>query len=122
MTLLNFFDLTNLPTPRESAPAPERRIDGDPRFKTWELSKSADGRPRAGLWEATPGAYRAIKGGTWEFCTILSGVSELSEDGKPPRRVVAGDSFVMHPGFEGVWRVIETTTKLWVTQDLSATA
>lgn len=117
MSLLTFFDLANLPTPREGGPLPERRIEGDPRFRTWDLSATPDESVRAGVWEATPGTYRSIKGESWEFCSILSGVSELIEDGKPPRRIAAGDSFVMQPGFEGTWRVIETTTKLWVSRD-----
>jgi uncharacterized cupin superfamily protein len=62
-------------------------------------------------------AYRSIKGNTWEFCSILSGVSELIEDGKAPVRIQAGDTFVMKPGFTGTWRVIETTRKLWVARD-----
>ena len=49
-----------------------------------------------------------------EFCYILSGVSEVTEDGKPPVRVQAGDAFVMKPDFTGVWRCIETTRKIWV--------
>jgi len=41
----------------------------------------------------------------------------LTEDGKPTVHLQAGDTFVMKPGFEGTWRVIETTRKLWVSQD-----
>jgi len=114
MSNLAFFDQTNLPIPTESAPAPDRLIEGNPTFKTWELEQTPDGAVRSGVWEATPGAYLAVKGGTWEFCTILSGISELVEEGQPVRRVKAGDSFVMKPDFKGVWRVIETTRKIWV--------
>ncbi|RUU02019.1 DUF861 domain-containing protein, partial [Mesorhizobium sp. M7A.T.Ca.TU.009.01.3.2] len=39
------------------------------------------------------------------------------EDGFEPRQITAGDAFVMHPGFTGVWKVIETTRKLWVSRD-----
>jgi len=117
MTNLTFFKLEDLGKAHDGKPLPERLVDGDPRFKTWEIEKTADGRVMAGVWEATPGAYRSIKGNTWEFCSILSGVSELIEDGKPAVRVRAGDTFVMKPGFEGTWRVIETTRKLWVTRD-----
>jgi uncharacterized protein len=119
MTDLTFFDLENLGVPREGRPLPERLVEGDPRFKTWGIEKSEDGRVTAGVWEATPGAYLSVKGETWEFCSILSGVSELIEEGKPPRRIEAGDSFVMRPGFKGIWRVIETTRKLWVSRDRS---
>lgn len=117
MTNLTFFKLDDLGEARDGKPLPERLVDGDPRFKTWDIETTADGRVMAGVWEATPGAYRSIKGDTWEFCSILSGVSELIEDGKPAVRVQAGDTFVMKPGFEGTWRVIETTRKLWVTRD-----
>jgi len=117
MSNLRLFDLDNLGTPRDGVPAPGRLVEGDPRFRTWDVSATADGKVQAGVWEATPGAYRSIKGETWEFCTILSGLSELIEDGKSPVRIKAGDSFVMQPGFTGVWRVIETTRKLWVSRD-----
>ncbi|MBZ9709501.1 cupin domain-containing protein [Mesorhizobium sp. ESP7-2] len=117
MSNLTFFDQNNLPKPREGKPAPDRLIEGDPRFLTWDIAQTADGGIRSGMWEVTPGAYRSIKGTTFEFCYILSGVSELIEDGKEPRRVTAGDAFVMHPGFTGVWKVIETTRKLWVCRD-----
>lgn len=118
MSLLTFFPLeADLPAPRHGVPLPDRLVEGAPKFRTWDLAQNADGTMTAGIWEATPGAYRSIKGGTWEFCTILSGVSELVEDGKPPRRIGPGDTFVMNPGFVGTWRVIETTRKLWVSKD-----
>ncbi|SCX81331.1 cupin domain-containing protein [Microvirga guangxiensis] len=117
MSNLTFFKLDDLGEARDGEPLSGRLIDGNPRFKTWDIETSPDGRVSAGVWEASPGAYRSIKGNTWEFCSILSGVSELTEDGKPTVRLQAGDTFVMKPGFEGTWRVIETTRKLWVTQD-----
>jgi uncharacterized cupin superfamily protein len=82
----------------------------------WRVDDAGDG-VRAGVWEVTPGAYRAIKGTTWEFCSILSGVSEITEDGKEPVVMRAGDAFVMKPGFTGVWRCIETTRKVWVVRE-----
>lgn len=118
MSQLTFFPMdADLPEPRHGAPLPQRLVEGAPKFRTWDLAKNADGTVTAGIWDVTPGAYRSIKGATWEFCSIVSGVSELIEDGHPPRRITAGDSFVMHPGFEGTWKVIETTRKLWVSKD-----
>jgi uncharacterized cupin superfamily protein len=117
MSNLTFVDQNNLPTPRKGQPAPDRLIEGNPQFLSWDIAQTADGVVRSGVWEATPGAYRSIKGETFEVCVILSGVSELTEDGCEPRRIVAGDSFVMHPGFVGTWKVIETTRKLWVSRD-----
>ena len=49
-----------------------------------------------------------------EFCYILSGVVELTEEGQHPRRFRAGDSFVMKPGFIGVWKMIEAIRKIYV--------
>jgi uncharacterized cupin superfamily protein len=117
MSKLTFIDQNNLPIPREGEPLLGRRVDGDPRFLTWDIAQTAGGEVKAGVWEVTPGAYRSIKGETFEFCYILSGVSELIEDGCEPRRVSAGDAFVMHPGFTGIWRAIETTRKIWVSRD-----
>ncbi|MDX8482917.1 MULTISPECIES: cupin domain-containing protein [Mesorhizobium] len=117
MSKLTFIDQNVLPRPREGQPLPDRLVEGDPRFLSWDIAQTADGAVKAGVWEVTPGAYRSIKGETFEFCYILSGVSELIEDGCQPRRIAAGDAFVMHPGFTGVWRAIETTRKLWVSRD-----
>ncbi|WP_047462594.1 cupin domain-containing protein [Rhizobium rhizogenes] len=117
MSGLTFFDFENLPAPRHGAPLADRLVEGEPKFTTWDIETSADGTVTSGIWEVTPGAYWSIKGDSWEFCSILSGVSELIEEGQSPRRVQAGDSFVMKPGFKGIWRVIETTRKLWVQKD-----
>lgn len=38
----------------------------------------------------------------------------MTEDGQAPRRLAAGDTFIMRPGFTGTWRTIETVRKLWV--------
>jgi uncharacterized cupin superfamily protein len=111
---LAFFKLDNLGTARESLPLPERLIEGNPQFKNWDVNSAPDEKVRTGVWETTPGTLRSIKGGTWEFCYILSGVSELIEDGKEPIRVQAGDAFVMKPDYVGIWRCIETTRKIWV--------
>ena len=55
-----------------------------------------------------------IKGETWEFCLILSGVAEITEDGHPPITYRAGDCFIMKPGYLGTWRTLETVRKVWV--------
>ena len=114
MSGLTFFDLAHPGAGEPGQPVPERLVEGHPTWNTWQVAETADGNVSTGIWEVTPGAYRSVKGDTWEFCSILSGVSELIEDGHPPRRIGPGDTFVMNPGFVGVWRVLETTRKLWV--------
>lgn len=98
--------------PEEGAPAPDRLIAGDPKFRTWNVEER-DGGLYAGVWEATPGKWR-IAYDEWEFCHILSGVSVIAEEGGAARTVRAGDGFVLRPGFKGIWEVVETTRKQYV--------
>lgn len=94
------------------APPPERVLEGDPRFATWNVEATEDGL-YAGVWEATPGRWRIVYD-EWEFCRILSGISVIAEEGGEARTVRAGDSFVLRPGFKGTWEVLETTRKEYV--------
>ncbi|SMF51143.1 hypothetical protein SAMN02982917_2752 [Azospirillum oryzae] len=117
MSLLKTIDTAPTFTPRESTPMPERLISGSPAFKTWAQDAAKDDKVRTGVWEATPGETRSIKGETFEFCHILSGVVEITPDAGEPVVYRAGDSFVMKPGFTGVWKTIETVRKIYVTID-----
>lgn len=99
--------------PELEAPKPERLLEGSPQFKVWNLETSKDETLFAGVWESTPGKWR-VEYDEWEFCHILSGVSVLTEDGKAPQRLEAGTSFVIRPGFKGIWEVVETTRKEYV--------
>ena len=98
--------------PEIGAAAADRIISGAPVFKTWNLEEQPGGL-YAGVWESTPGKWR-IAYDEWEYCRILTGVSIITEDGGAARRVCAGDSFVIRPGFKGSWEVIETTRKEYV--------
>jgi uncharacterized cupin superfamily protein len=115
MTLLDKIVLTELETqPFETgAPDPSRLIRGAPAHRTWILDESADGKMFAGIWESTPGAWRVVYD-EWEFCTILAGVSVVTPDNAPSVTLKTGDSFVIRPGFTGVWDVVETTRKSFV--------
>jgi uncharacterized cupin superfamily protein len=115
MSLLKTIDPNPATAPRESKAAPDRLISGDPAFKTWAQDSAKDGKVNTGVWEATPGETRSIKGETFEFCHILEGVIELTEEGKEPVIYRVGDSFVMKPGYVGVWKTIETVRKIYVT-------
>ncbi|WP_054308717.1 cupin domain-containing protein [Mesorhizobium sp. 1M-11] len=98
--------------PEHGAPAPDRLVSGDPKFRTWN-AEERDGILYAGIWESTPGKWR-IAYDEWEFCHILAGVSVIMEEGGEARTVRAGDSFVLRPGFKGSWEVLETTRKEYV--------
>jgi len=100
--------------PQDSLPMPERLISGNPAFRTWAQDDSRNGTVLTGVWEATPGETHSIKGTTFEFCHILSGSIEIEETGGVTHRFGAGDSFVMKPGFVGVWRTLDTVRKIYV--------
>jgi uncharacterized protein len=95
-------------------PSTGLRRSGLDDLRTWEQDSSRADSVKTGVWEATPGENRSIKGETFEYCHILSGVVELTEEGKEPRIFRAGDSFVLKPGYVGVWKTIETVRKIYV--------
>jgi uncharacterized protein len=95
------------------APDPSRSLRGAPQHRTWLLDESADEKQLAGVWESTPGSWRVVYD-EWEFCTILSGVSVVTPDGGAAVTLKVGDSFVIRPGFSGIWDVVETTRKSFV--------
>lgn len=109
----------NPTTPGEPSKAkPEMLVSGDPSYLTWPLDLSREaarsGSVHTGVWEATAGEHLSIKNESFEFCHLLAGKAELIEEGKEPRTFVAGDSFIMKPGYRGVWRTIETVRKIYV--------
>jgi len=94
-----------------SRPDPAKVTSGDPVHTTWNLEER-DGL-YCGLWHSTKGAWR-VSYTEWEYVHIREGVSVLHEDGKPPVTLAAGDSYVIRPGFEGIWEVTEPTLKDYV--------
>lgn len=94
-----------------SRPAPDRVLAGDPVHTTWNL-EHRDGL-YCGLWESTPGTWRVVYD-EWEYCRILSGRSVITGDDGTRHEVGPGDSFILRPGFTGIWQVIETTRKDYV--------
>lgn len=113
--LLIPFELDKLGEPREYRPPAERVIEGDIVCRNWDVDSAKDGTVRAGVFESTVGVNHSIKGQTWEFCLILCGVVEITENGHAPVTYRAGDCFIMKPGYVGTWRTIETVRKVWVT-------
>ncbi|WP_051340884.1 cupin domain-containing protein [Azospirillum halopraeferens] len=94
-------------------PDPGRIIAGTPVFTTRNAYESADGKRFAGVWSCTPGVWR-IRYDEWEHCRITEGTSVITHTDGRSWTVRAGDSFVLEPGFEGTWEVVETTTKQYV--------
>lgn len=97
----------------EEAPVSAERVtEGSPRTVSC-LDYQRDDKVFAGEWSATEGAWR-VKYEEWEFCHVLEGACELVGDDGSMQRFSAGDSFVIEPGFSGVWRVTAPMRKRFV--------
>jgi uncharacterized protein len=97
--------------PEITRPDPATVIAGDPVHTTWSLEER--GTLYAGLWQSTPGAWR-VSYAEWEYIRILEGHSILTDAAGGQTHLRAGDSYIIRPGFEGVWEVVETTLKDYV--------
>ena len=98
-------------TPEIGRPDPDKVVTGDPVHTTWSVEEH--GTLYAGLWQSTPGAWR-VDYAEWEYIRILSGHSILTDDQGRETHLHAGDSWIIRPGFKGVWTVVETTLKDYV--------
>lgn len=96
----------------EREPDKDVLITGNPQFKSWILD-SIDNELTSGIWESTPGKWN-FQNSHWEYCRILSGISIITENTGNRFIVKAGDSFILKPGFSGIWEVVETTRKDFV--------
>jgi uncharacterized protein len=97
--------------PEITRPDPAKVLSGDPVHTTWNLEDQSG--LYCGVWQSTPGSWR-ISYEEWEYCRILTGVSVITENGGAAHRISAGDSFILRPGFRGIWDVLETTVKDYV--------
>ena len=95
----------------EPIPA-DRVLEGAPVAET-VLEYARDDTTFAGEWRASVGAWR-VRYDEWEFCHMLEGACELLPDDGPAQRFAAGDSFIVEPGFSGVWRVLSPMKKRFV--------
>lgn len=110
MPLLHRLTRDGIP-PDTTRPDPARVVKGDPVHTTWNAEEA--GGLWCGLWQSTPGAWR-VAYDEWEFVHILQGVSVLTDAEGTAVTLKAGDAWIIRPGFQGVWEVIETTLKEYV--------
>jgi hypothetical protein len=97
--------------------AAERLLEGAPMTRTC-IDYERDG-VFAGEWSADTGAWR-VAYDEWEFCHLLEGACELVPDDGAVQQFSAGDSFVIEPGFRGVWRVLSPMRKRFVVREAPA--
>jgi hypothetical protein len=98
-------------TPEVSRPDPAKVIAGDPVHTTWNMEDR--GGLYCGQWHSTVGSWR-VSYSEWEYCTLRSGISVLIDDQGNETTYRAGDSFIIRPGFTGIWKVVEPTLKDYV--------
>lgn len=94
-----------------SRPAPDKVLAGNPVHTTWNVEDA--GGLFCGLWQSTPGKWK-VSYTEWEYVRILHGVSVLTDASGTKTTLRGGDSWIIRPGFEGTWHVVETTLKEYV--------
>lgn len=97
--------------PEVTRPDPAKVLSGDPVHSTWSLEETEG--LYCGLWQSTPGKWRT-RYSEWEYVYIHSGHSILTDANGVAIHLRAGDSYIIRPGFEGTWEVLETTLKDYV--------
>lgn len=97
--------------PREPVAA-ERLVSGNPTQAVANAYSSADETFHCGIWEGDVGAWR-VRYTEDELCHMLAGKVRMTGSDGSERVVVAGDSFVIPAGFEGIWEVLEPARKLY---------
>ncbi|SEH31587.1 cupin domain-containing protein [Chryseobacterium culicis] len=90
-------------------------IYGNPEHRSWILDEAKNGA-KFGIWESQTGKWK-FSINHWEYCRILEGKSIITDQktGKS-FTVKAGDSFVLQPGFSGIWEALEKTKKEFIAQ------
>lgn len=91
----------------------DKLLAGNPLQQVWNHYTSADGKFSAGLWQSEPGKWN-IRYTEEEFCTVLAGVSVVTDAAGNRQRLEAGSSLIIPRGFSGTWEVLETTRKIYV--------
>lgn len=110
MTLLQRVEQGDI-EPVISRPESDKLISGDPVHSTWNVEEQ--GALYSGVWQSTPGKWK-VSYSEWEYVYIHIGHSILTDASGNATHLMACDSFIIRPGFEGTWEVVETTIKDYV--------
>ncbi len=97
--------------PEVSRPDPALVLAGDPVHTTWNVEQRSG--LFCGIWQSTPGKWK-VRYGEWEYFYIHGGHSIVTDAAGEATHLMMGDSFMIRPGFEGTWEVVETTIKDYV--------
>lgn len=97
--------------PEVRRPDPSLVLAGDPVHTTWNIEER--GGLYSGVWQSTPGRWK-VSYSEWEYVYIHEGHSILTDTHGNATHLRAGDSWIIRPGYEGTWEVLETTLKDYV--------
>lgn len=114
MLIKDIADFTYNTAGERYLPRPERLISGHPEQSAHNQFCSANGQFNAGIWESQPGRWQVVYSED-EYCEILSGQSLIHDQNGHVKVVQAGDRFVIPAGFTGIWEVVTTCKKVYVT-------
>ncbi|MEM7741280.1 MAG: cupin domain-containing protein [Pseudomonadota bacterium] len=94
-------------------PVPEPIGEPVSHLRGLTLNENADGS-EAGLWECTPGQWvRKVMDA--EISSFLSGHALFHHEGGETIEIKAGDSVYFDNNSKGIWEVLETTRKIYLT-------
>lgn len=99
--------------PQPLYPAEDRLIAGAPKQLLWNHYSDPSAQFHAGIWQGEPGSWE-VRYSEHEFCHLLEGKVQLSDQEGNSMILVAGDQFVIPAGFRGTWETIETCRKIYV--------
>ncbi len=97
--------------PEVTRPDPALVLKGDPVHTTWNVETRDT--LFCGVWSSTPGKWK-VRYDEWEYVYIHGGHSIVTDTAGTATHLMMGDSYIIRPGFEGTWEVVETTTKDYV--------
>lgn len=90
------------------------RTNGNPVHDSWPVFKSANEKVRSGIWQSSSGAWVTEISGYTEFCYIIEGEAQVTDQDGRVNHIKAGDAFVMPDGFTGRWEVAQFVRKYFV--------
>lgn len=77
----------------------------------------AAGETFGGAWEGHPGSLVLRDQPYTEVCIMLLGTVALIDEDGGQRTFTAGDAFVVPKGFNGVWKTLEYSRKVFIAVD-----
>jgi len=92
--------------PETSSPAPDNRVlRGHPQQIAWNHDTDATGPFSVGLWQGRCDPHAEA------FCMPMQVRLTLTADGDTAQTFQAGDAFVVHGGFSGIWKNLTLVRK-----------